>query len=605
MDKDFSIQSNDNNIEFYADYELVYSDHELDELDIQLSQQEEQQLKELAELKNKSTVPNSFLKDVIEAAKQGALNYLDSFTDTNDVMDSMKRPAKVSQWDNTEIDKKSKPATPHQRENRTLGEAGTSPFDKNVNGSCSGMSEVGRKRFEKYAEAYSQRTKSIRNVSTSENTTKTSDKEMNLDSLAGLRGYRIGPVVPVPTMTEAKTNFDNYKANGGPKEATIWLKDENFKTFDQELQKQFGFKTRTEATKWRTENHLTIHEGPDGMFLVPTDVHDAVSHSGYRSMMSKHLMGKATEEEVSQYIKEEKKAFVKHEAKVRAAQAVKGVGMAVVKDLLKSFVLIVGEETYNEFKRSSKDSFVERIKTLIQNTWNHFREKCAKTIKELWDTIKNGVKGAVLSEVFRLLNDFVFKTAKNIFKIIRTMWGSIIKAIKVIFSSESSWGERVFEAVKILTSGLVGVVGFSLNELLEKSLMSIGIPFASFISECLSGLFAGIMSAIVLVVFDNIKGQLFMSSPYVQQNMMEMRLVSIDSARINISSLKTTQKIQDAYIVVGKSVFEMLTHYGAIKIRQGKGDVTLQEISDITNTNEIIIKQRTEMVSQYTNDNDF
>ena len=52
---------------------------------------------------------------------------------------------------------------------------------------------------------------------------------------------------------------------------------------------------------------------------------------------------------------------------------------------------------------------------------------------------------------------------------------------------------KVFEVAKVMTAGLVGVIGFSLNELIEKGLMSLGIPFASFIAECLSGLFSGIM----------------------------------------------------------------------------------------------------------------
>ena len=44
-----------------------------------------------------------------------------------------------------------------------------------------------------------------------------------------------------------------------------------------------------------------------------------------------------------------------------------------------------------------------------------------------------------------------------------------------------------------------------LQSLIEKGLMSLGIPFASFIAECLSGLFSGIMSAVVLMLFDNVK----------------------------------------------------------------------------------------------------
>lgn len=185
------------------------------------------------------------------------------------------------------------------------------------------------------------------------------------------------------------------------------------------------------------------------------------------------------------------------------------------------------------------------------------------------------------------------------------MWKSIYNALKVIFSSENTWGERIFEATKILTSGLVGIIGFSLNELIDKALMSIGVPFSSFISDCLSGLLAGIMSSIVLVVFDNIKGSLFAPSPYLEQSKMESQLIAIDSARICISSIRTTMDVKETYRFVVESVADMDQHRKNIIANQADGHAKIQEIKKEVNDQEKNNESLSKISSKYLNDDNF
>ena len=85
------------------------------------------------------------------------------------------------------------------------------------------------------------------------------------------------------------------------------------------------------------------------------------------------------------------------------------------------------------------------------------------------------------------------------------MWSSIKNAIKIICNDRYTASEKVFEVAKVMTAGLVGVIGFSLNELIEKGLMSLGVPFASFIAECLSGLFSRVFIEICQVTLDSLK----------------------------------------------------------------------------------------------------
>lgn len=599
--------------QYLADYEISFSEDDLKDLDIKLSQEEGLKMKELLDLRDKTKIEGHLLKDMLDAVKQGALNYLNSFTDTGETFSELKNPDDVRQWNETEINIKDNSVTPHEPlEVRSMSDARTNPFDKNVPGNTTGMSDRGKMKFERYKEAYKERTKSITKLSTEESTIKRSDPNQNFESLSGLRGYRVGPVVEMPTVAEAKRAYEAYKSqkieNGTEnsiRPESTWLYKENMKAFDEKLMDEFGFKTQDEASEWRKENHLTVHEGPDGMFLVPRDVHDKVSHDGYRTKMTEALQGKLTQEELDAYVRQEKMEFAKHEFKTRSVRAKKGIEMSIIRDLLKNFIFIVGEETYIEFTRESEEKFVDRIKRLIKQTWVHLKKKCNHIINNLWDTIKTNAIGALVSEFFTLINDFILKTAKNIFKIIRTMWKSIYNALKVIFSSENTWGERIFEATKILTSGLVGIIGFSLNELIDKALMSIGVPFSSFISDCLSGLLAGIMSSIVLVVFDNIKGSLFAPSPYLEQSKMESQLIAIDSARICISSIRTTMDVKETYRFVVESVADMDQYRKNIIANQADGHAKIQEIKKEVNDQEKNNESLSKISSKYLNDDNF
>ena len=78
-----------------------------------------------------------------------------------------------------------------------------------------------------------------------------------------------------------------------------------------------------------------------------------------------------------------------------------------------------------------------------------------------------------------------------------------------------------------------------MNIYLEKGLMSLGIPFSSFIAECMSGLFAGILSAIVLMLFDYTKSYINTENQKLLLNLKRNKIIAIDIAKIGISSLKT------------------------------------------------------------------
>jgi hypothetical protein len=136
------------------------------------------------------------------------------------------------------------------------------------------------------------------------------------------------------------------------------------------------------------------------------------------------------------------------------------------------------------------------------------------------------------------------------------MIGSIIKAIKIILDPSRPWQERLFEALKVVSAGIALASGTLLNELLDKAISS-NIPFlapiSGDISAVISGLVSSILSALVLMAFDSVKEELFADSPYGQLSLLNTRIVSIDSARLSLSTLRTDMMMRDTYEFVGNA----------------------------------------------------
>ena len=560
------------NSQYIQDFEFKFSEEDIEDISKQLSAEEEIIFEEILKLEKDADNKTDLMKDLLEAAKIGTMQYLDAMTDTGESFDRLKDPDNVRKHNEEEINRRAHSANPNEsRESRTMQEAFYEPFDKNVSGSTSGMSAEGAKLFERHKKAYSQRTKSVTGTSVGKTSHYRSDESVNFESLSGLRGYRVGTVVSMYSTEEIKTMYaDDTEKRGTIDNTSNWLREKNFEKFDEALMKEYGFKSRSAAERWRKDNHLTIHESPDGMYLVPTDVHDAVSHAGYISKMTALLEGKITKDELNSYIIKEKIEYVKHEAYTRGVRAIKGVGLTAIKDVLKCSIVVICENTYTEFKEKSEERFIDRMIRVLKKCWEHVKAKCAHIIKNILENIQ----GSLLSEILTAINDFFFKTFKNIFRIVRQMFASIKRAFKIITSKDKSisFGERIFEASKVLSAGIVGLVGFSLNELIEKGLTSIGIPFASFIAECLSGLFAGIMSAIVMMLFDKLKKQFISQSTATRQLQLESRYLCIHSAQVDISSLIMDMKMLDTYNFIGQIFASMNDIYKHIESEKQNGE---------------------------------
>lgn len=533
-----------------SDVEIECEDLSLESFDKMLSEQEEQLVAQINELQYQIDESHDLIYDLMEAIKKGAMDYVDAMTDTGESFSKSKDPDAVKSLNDIEIDKRNKPSDTESNANwktRNMSEAKVNPFDKNVLENTNGMSEMGKAKFERYKKAYIQRLKTNTITSNGEgNSIKTSDPKQNFESLSGLRNYRVGPIVPMPDIETIKNGYKIAVSEGKANSAAGYIRKQNFEAFDNALMKKFGFASKAEAEKWRKSNHLTIHETGDGMYLVPTDVHDSSSHKGYCSKLSDILKGKeGAEDAMRQYMRDEKIAYVKHEAKIRGVRAAKGIGLSIVKDLMKHVIVNLVTSFYEETKLIQEQGILAYIKTVLLTCWRKVKTKVISILKN----IGANITGTVGTELLNAVNDFLLGTFKRIFSVIRQMFGSIKNALKIMCDKEHSWQEKVFEAAKILSAGAVSVLGFSLNEIIEKGLLSMAIPasISSFVAECLAGLFAGIFSNIVLILFDHTKESLRVRNAQLQISLLRSQSVFVDKLRINVAVLKSTRDVYDTY----------------------------------------------------------
>ena len=93
------------------------------------------------------------------------------------------------------------------------------------------------------------------------------------------------------------------------------------------------------------------------------------------------------------------------------------------------------------------------------------------------DKFKEGAISGLLSSLTTTICNIFFTTAKNIVKIIRYAYVSIIQALKILFFNPDNLllGDRIRETLKIISTGASIVVGIISSEAISKILNNFGI----------------------------------------------------------------------------------------------------------------------------------
>lgn len=561
------------NYQIYNNEHLNKILNELEDMKIELSDEEEKALEEISKLKG-SLKEHDLLNDFGKAALKGVEDYVNSFIDTSEIVNDLKNPEAIRARNDSEVKFRMPSADPNNpNPTRSMEEAKKTPYSANANRDNSDMTEIGRKRLEYYEEAYKERTKTLSDHSKSFAGKLTNNEK----ALSGIESFQFGPKVPLYSADEYKSM---YEAAGKPDNTSNFIRNKNFQKYYSDTYKEFGFSSAAKFKLWCSNNKFTIHETPTGMYLVPTDVHASESHTGEVSQLQKFLRGDISKEELDKFEHNTKVAKVKYETATRAIRTGKVVAMGSAKILVQQLSSIIVTETYFEFKDKSDDPFTDRMTRLVHRCG----EKIKQDVKPTMQKLTNGAVGNVATEIFTLLNDFIFKTAKNIFKVIRAMIGSIIRAIKVLLGKEYSWEEKVFEALKILSAGLVAALGFSLNEIISDFLSGTGIPplvvIAPYVGDVMSGLIASTLSALVLMLFDSYKDSIEMRNAESKIALMNLQIAGYDICLAKIAEAQTTATMAETTTVVLSAMNSMAENAQQVDADLSSIETKLSEIKD-------------------------
>lgn len=145
-----------------------------------------------------------------------------------------------------------------------------------------------------------------------------------------------------------------------------------------------------------------------------------------------------------------------------------------------------------------------KLLTAIGNGIKGGFENAKIKYKELFEKLKEGAIAGVLSSLTTTLCNIFFTTAKNVVKVIRQSYASLVQAGKVLFINPDNlpFGERIRAIVKILATGASVVAGSLIVEVINKTPIA-SVPIIGDVIQSFCGIFVtGILSCTLLYFFD-------------------------------------------------------------------------------------------------------
>lgn len=131
-------------------------------------------------------------------------------------------------------------------------------------------------------------------------------------------------------------------------------------------------------------------------------------------------------------------------------------------------------------------------------------ERAKEKYKELFEKFLSGAIAGALSSLTTTLCNIFFTTAKNVVRIIRQSYASLVEAAKVLFINPENYtfGERMRAVVKILATGASVVIGVVVSDAVGNTGIK-AIPILCDVVPAFCGAFvSGIMSCTLLYLLD-------------------------------------------------------------------------------------------------------
>ena len=158
----------------------------------------------------------------------------------------------------------------------------------------------------------------------------------------------------------------------------------------------------------------------------------------------------------------------------------------------------------DEFSKIGQPFSFGELLNAIGNGIKHGVENAKEKYKELLAKFKDGALAGALSSITTTICNIFFTTAKNVVKLIRQVYPSLVEAAKVLFLNPDNFGfgDRIRAVLKILATGASVIVGTVVTEAINKTPI-VTIPVVNKIVPTFCGTFVtGIMTCSLLYFFD-------------------------------------------------------------------------------------------------------
>lgn len=163
-------------------------------------------------------------------------------------------------------------------------------------------------------------------------------------------------------------------------------------------------------------------------------------------------------------------------------------------------------EVKKEFQkiRQSAEMGCEAICKAVGNGIKNGLESAKIKYKEILAKLKEGFLAGALSSITTTICNIFFTTAKNIIRIIRQCWASLVQALKILFLNPDNLplGERIRAVAKILATGASVVLGTIVTEAVKKTPLGVAPVIGDIVSTFCGVFVTGIMSCTLLFFLD-------------------------------------------------------------------------------------------------------
>lgn len=263
-------------------------------------------------------------------------------------------------------------------------------------------------------------------------------------------------------------------------------------------------------------------------------------------------------------------AVKKHGRELLATGGVDAAKMAAYHALgaiLRELTQAVFEEIHITFRQRGTESLKEIGRRFKEHTEAILAELKAKWKDILSGSIEAGIT-AFLSNVLIFVINLFFTTLKKLVSIIRAGFVSFCQAVKILANPPPGMDpeEVNFQALKILTAGLIGAASLGLGASIEKllqavpglqPLMMFSVPFpgetprtvSDILATTLSGLAGGLLTTIALYFMDKARNA-------AKKDKVQIQMVSQSGVVVQYKISQTWFVLDDAYYLLHTSIAE-------------------------------------------------